>query len=61
MFSTFIPPTSTKENAENWHDEAYKIVSNIETQRELLLTKIRSIINSEIELLQKESLIIQVK
>ncbi len=59
--SSFIPPISTRENAQKWHNQGYAIVNIIVNKREELIRQIKEIINNEIDLLQKESENIRVK
>jgi len=59
--SSFIPPISTKENAHKWYEQGYTIVDTMVNIRQELLQEIKGIIKNEIDLLEKESQIIQVK
>ncbi|CAF4340909.1 unnamed protein product, partial [Rotaria sordida] len=55
MLNTFIPPISTKENAEKWHKQAYDIVNTIVNQRQELIHQMIEIVENEIDILEKES------
>ncbi|CAF3644133.1 unnamed protein product [Rotaria sordida] len=61
MLNTFIPPISTKENAEKWHKQAYDIVNTIVNQRQELIHQMIEIVENEIDILEKESRTIQDK
>ncbi|CAF4534188.1 unnamed protein product [Rotaria sp. Silwood1] len=57
--NSFIPPTSTRENAQKWYNQGYDIVNKIVSKRQELVQQINEIINNEIDLLKKESKLIQ--
>ncbi|CAF2574698.1 unnamed protein product [Rotaria sp. Silwood2] len=61
MINTFVPPISTKENAEKWYKQGYDIVNNIVNQRQELMHQIIQIVENEIDILEKESKTIQDK
>jgi hypothetical protein len=61
LYSSFIPPTSTRDNAQKWYDKGYNMVNRIVNQRHELIQQINRIINNEISLLKKESKTIRVK
>ncbi|CAF4692579.1 unnamed protein product [Rotaria sp. Silwood1] len=61
MLNTFVPPVSTKENAEKWHKQGYDIVNNIVHQRQELIQQIMQIVDNEISILEQESKTIQDK
>ncbi len=59
--SSFIPPITTRDNAQKWYNQGYDIVNIIVNKRQELVEEINEIINNEIDLLKKESEIIRVK
>ncbi|CAM4747075.1 unnamed protein product [Rotaria magnacalcarata] len=61
LLNTFIPPVSTKENAEKWFKQAYDIVNDIVDLRKELAHQIALIVDNEIDVLEKESKTIQDK
>ncbi len=61
IHSSFIPPISTKENADKWYQQGYNIVDTIVNTRQELIHEIKQIIKNEIDSLEKESQTIRVK
>ena len=53
--SSFIPPLSTRENAQKWYNQGYNLVDIIVNKRQALVDKIHEIIEKEIDLLNRES------
>ncbi|CAF0808765.1 unnamed protein product [Rotaria sordida] len=53
--NSFVPPTSTRENAQKWYNQGYDIANKIVNKRQALVQQINEIINNEINLLEKES------
>ena len=58
--STFIPPQSTRDNAQKWHKDGFQIVDTIVKSRNELVQNIKAIVKNETELLKKESDLIRV-
>lgn len=58
--STFVPPVSTKENSQRWYKQGYDIVNLIVNERKNLMHQIQAVVDNEIDILEKESRIIQV-
>ncbi|CAF0926257.1 unnamed protein product [Adineta steineri] len=52
--NTFIPPKSTKENAQKWHKQGYDIMDGIINERKILINQIIQIIKNEINYLEEE-------
>ena len=53
-YSAFIPPASTRDNAQKWYQEGFQIVDTIVKSRNELVQKIEAVIKAETELLKKE-------
>lgn len=54
VFSSFIPPLSTKENAHQWYKQGYDIVDGIVHTRQELLGELKQSIQNDIDVLAKE-------
>ncbi|CAF2814403.1 unnamed protein product [Rotaria sp. Silwood2] len=59
--NSFIPPISTRENAQKWYNQGHDIVNKIVNKRQELVQQINEIVNNEINLLKKESELIREK
>lgn len=59
--SSFIPPTSTRDNAQNWYNEGSDIVNDIVQKQEELVQQIKAVIQNEVDQLEKQSETTRVK
>ncbi|CAF1416429.1 unnamed protein product [Adineta steineri] len=55
QLNSFVPPKSTRENAQKWYNQGYDIVDTIVHKRQELVRKINEVITNEIDFLNREA------